>query len=160
MPGPARQPSAILRARGSSLAAKRAAEEAAAPPGRPDPPDHLTALAREEWHRVVEDLETLELVSRVDRAALEGYVAAYELHRIAMADVARDGATQEVLTKAGGVMVRAHPAASIAKSALTEMRSYLREFGLTPATRAKVAAARQAMKDQAGDNLPGDWWES
>ena len=64
--------------------------------------------------------------------ALAEYVAA-------RAEYERDGLTYESTTEKGGTMLRAHPAVGVASDAWRRAKLMLTEFGLTPASRAKVS---------------------
>lgn len=57
----------------AGLASKQIDPETAAPTC----PDHLTADAKSEWKRIVKDLVTLGVVTKIDRAALAVYCQAW-----------------------------------------------------------------------------------
>jgi P27 family predicted phage terminase small subunit len=51
------------------------------------PPSYLSALAKEEWHRIASDLDTCSL----DCALLAAYCEAVSRWRIAQEDIAKNG---------------------------------------------------------------------
>ena len=102
----------------------------------PKPPEHLSDEAKREWRRAGKLLFAIGLMSALDRAALAGYCTAY----------ARWVEAEEAL-KTYGVVVKSpsgfpiqSPYLAIANKALEQMRGFLVEFGMTPASRARVHA--------------------
>lgn len=78
--------------------------------------------------------------------ALAEYVAAREV-------VEREGMTYESESDKTGTMIRRHPAVEIQSDAWRRAKLMLTEFGLTPASRAKVSVA------DAGPADPLAEWE-
>lgn len=139
MPRP-RKPTAVLHLNG---AFKKNPDRAAARTGEPkfekgigEPPEWLDALAVEEWWRVVPDLEKAGVTCRVEAAALGCYCQAVSRLRAAEAQIARDGIT--IVTPVG---LRKHPAVTVADRAMVLVRSFAMDFGITPASRSRVAVA-------------------
>jgi P27 family predicted phage terminase small subunit len=106
------------------------------PPGEiPVPPDHLGDTAKAEWNRIGEILLRLGLLTTLDRAALAAYCTTY----------ARWIDAEEALKKTGPI-VRApsgypmiSPYLVVANRALEQMRAFMIEFGLTPASRSRIS---------------------
>ncbi len=94
----------------------------------PDPPAWLPAEARAEWQRVVPELQRLQLLKPLDRAALTAYCLTWQRLVDAQAQIAGGK-----LTTAGsqGQLVE-HPAVKIFQAASKELRAWCHEFGLTP----------------------------
>ena len=105
--------------------------------GRPHCPRHLSKVARNEWHRIVGELHRVGLLTLADRAALAAYCQLYARWADAEDKIASEGIT---LTTSNGNVIQ-HPAVGVANTALDGMRKYLVEFGLTPASRAKLQTA-------------------
>lgn len=106
----------------------------------PECPPHLKGEARAEWDRITEELEKLGMVSRLERGALAAYCQCW----------ARWVDAEEKLEQFG-LLVRSpngypmpSPYVAIANKAMDQMRAFLIEFGMTPASRTKVADARRA----------------
>jgi P27 family predicted phage terminase small subunit len=110
----------------------------------PKPPRNLDAEAKREWKRVSSELLEAGLLTAVDRAALAAYCAAWSRWRAAEKIIQREGMT--FTTERG--YVQQHPAVGIANTALTTMRQFLVEFGMTPGSRAKVTASAPADDDE------------
>lgn len=109
---------------------------------RPDPPSFLDAIAIEEWHRMVVELEALGLVSKFDHAALEAYCANYSRWKRSEETLRREGDIIEFPNGAKGP----HPAIRIVNQALSLMRQYLIEFGMSPSSRANVKTPKKEEK--------------
>jgi len=141
--GPAPTPTSILNARGSWRAKGRANEPRPAA-GAPPMPRWLSKEAKAEWKRIVPDLLALGVLTRVDRTALAAYCQAHaelvEATRLLEAEGRILGVP--VFNKAGdqtGTVKKAHPAVRLQRDAFARVKVFLGEFGLTPATRAKLA---------------------
>jgi P27 family predicted phage terminase small subunit len=117
---------------------KREPRPAMEPPAKPS---HLSPFAGEAWDRVAPELHRLGLLTVVDGVALELLVCAYDDWRTAHDEVTDEGATYETETAQGGRMVRTNPHVAIRADAWRRVKSILAEFGLTPASRAKIETA-------------------
>lgn len=132
---------------------KRALNKAEPKPKAKAPPcpKHLSKEARKEWRRISKELLTLGLLTTVDRAALAAYCQAW----------ARWVEAEEKMQEVGFNMVEetdkgyAHvsPWFTVANNALKQMRAFLVEFGLTPASRSRVTVAKPEEKDPYADFL-------
>lgn len=105
-------------------------------PSTPSCPKWLHPEAKREWRRIVPHLERLGLLTQVDRAALAAYCQLYARWWEAERAIKAHGLTQ--VTESGYVAQR--PEVGIANSAIKQMRAYLSEFGLSPASRSRIDA--------------------
>lgn len=105
-------------------------------PSTPSCPTWLHPEAKREWRRIVPHLEKLGLLTQVDRTALAAYCQLYARWWEAERAIKAHGLTQ--VTESGYVAQR--PEVGIANSALKQMRAYLSEFGLSPASRSRIDA--------------------
>lgn len=115
-----------------------------------DPPDHLNAEACAEWRRVVEGYRGARIFSIVDRAALATYCTLWAVHvdavrQINAHGVIKRGAGSNARSKVTGEVTS--PYFRIMRETAEQMRAYMREIGLTPASRAAFA--------RAGEQPPG-----
>jgi P27 family predicted phage terminase small subunit len=101
----------------------------------PDSPPELTTAAKREWDRLVAELSPFRILTSLDRPALAAYCSAYAL----WAEATK--ALQE-----HGLMVRSptgypiqSPYLSIANRQAEIMMRIGAEFGLTPASRSRIA---------------------
>lgn len=108
-------------------------------PEIPDPPTNLSPLALEKWHDITPVLFDLGLLSRADRDMLVLYCEEYARYRDAQDVIEREG--MFITTEKGNVIQ--HPAVGVVHKAIALMHKILVEFGMTPAARAKVSAAKK-----------------
>ena len=114
--------------------------------GAPPCPAWLDVEAKREWRRVTPELDRLGLLTVVDRASLAAYCQAASRVMQAERVITDKGMTAEVYKEGldgtpylTGIVTR--PEVGIALKYYGVMKTYLVEFGLTPASRTKVAAA-------------------
>lgn len=109
----------------------------------PKPPTHLNTAARREWKRVSGELYEMGLLTVVDRAALAAYCVVYARWEEAEKKLAVDGYV--VMTPNGYPVQSAW--LQISNKALQQMAKFQSEFGMTPASRAKVTAVGEEEED-------------
>jgi len=120
--------------------------------GIPECPPHLDAEAKKEWRRVSVLLMRAGLLSKVDRAALAAYCCAYS--RWIQAETILRGSG--LLVKAWGGLPVQNPALGIADRAMSQMKAFLVEFGMTPSSRTRVQAVHPDLTDMLDDFLFGE----
>ncbi len=118
-------------------------------PRLPRAPEHLGEAARKEWQRAGRFLLQLGLVSDLDRAALAAYATVYG--RWVEAEQALS--THGVLIKSPNGFPMQSPYLAVANRALEQMRSLLSEFGMSPASRTRVAGVQLDEDDPFEDYL-------
>jgi P27 family predicted phage terminase small subunit len=132
-------------------------KEPTPPLGPPDMPPDLPELAKKEWKSIVPQLEQLGLLSRIDGKALAGYCHAYARWAQAEQRIEKFGIVIEepVLWKnlAGkpftvGYRHKKNPACNISEAALKTMKSFLIEFGMTPAARSRLRVEKPAGEEK------------
>lgn len=106
----------------------------------PDPPDYLDDRARAEWERVGRQLFLAKVITALDRANFAAYCSAVSRHERAEVEMrAAEKAMYRGKEKARGRAVyRFNIAAGQRRTALAEVHRLGTEFGLTPASRAKI----------------------
>lgn len=108
----------------------------------PEPPEYLDSRAREEWARVGRQLFIARVITALDRANFAAYCQAVSSHE--RAEVAMR--TQEKLIYSDGTDEKTrgravhlfNVASGQRRQALNEVQRLGIEFGLTPASRAKI----------------------
>ena len=120
-------------------------------------PKWLEPEAKKEWRRLAKQMEAIGILTEVDMAAFAGYCQAY----------ARWKEAEEFITQHGSIFktpsgyVQQVPQVSIAQQNLKIMQSFCSEFGLTPATRARIIAGGSGTEDVSEDPmeklLKGGW---
>lgn len=100
------------------------------PPGLPTP-------AVELWEEIVPALQAAGVIDRVDTAALVSLCVQW-----ARAEEARELLEEDGLLAIGSMgQVAAHPALAIERAAHVAFLKFAQDFGITPAARARIAAA-------------------
>lgn len=112
----------------------------------PEPPENLPDEARAEWDRVVPEMQRLELLKPIDRAALTTYCLIWQR----LVDAQRDIAEGKVTTRGSQGQLVEHPAVKVFFAASKELRAWCSEFGLTPSAEARIGSGKG--KGDDGDN--------
>jgi P27 family predicted phage terminase small subunit len=136
-----RKPSKLKAVQGNPGKRKLNKREPRPQPGVPDKPARLEKEAQAEWDRLSPILEKMGVLTRADGAALEVYCKLHALNLRAQAAIKKYGIVIAKLDEVGVSTLKKNPAVSIFESTTRLIRSFLQEFGLTPASRSKVAAA-------------------
>lgn len=124
--------------------------EARPNPEIPSAPRHLSREALMEWGRITDELHRLGLLSNIDRAALAAYCQAYGRWSEAEAQIYADPDNPRLTTVTANGTTIQHPLVGIANSAALLMHKFLTEFGMTPSSRTRVAAAGNREKNKQG----------
>lgn len=104
-------------------------------------PPWATQGARDQWDYVVQLLGEVPGVSKKPDEAAALLLAEAIAEFVEAAEVlSEDGHYQDVTTKAGDVMTRAHPAIGVKQKAFAQIQSLCSEFGLTPSSRTRLKA--------------------
>lgn len=113
-------------------------------PTLPEPLPFLCQDAQEEWHRVAPMLYALRLLSDLDTAALAAYCSAYatwkQAHEAIGETAKNDAVSKGLMIKSQKGNLIQNPLLGIANTAAGNMVKYASEFGLTPSSRARIAA--------------------
>lgn len=144
--GPAKKP-AILKLMDGNPGKKPIQKEVRPVPIAPECPAWLPPFAQEEWHRISTQLEKLGLLTQIDASAFEAYCMAYSNWKTA----------QLVLLEKGTVMVspsgveKPRPEVQILNSSIQIMKTFITEFGLSPAGRARMSVPQNGGEDDGQD---------
>ncbi len=133
-------PTALRRANGNPGKRGYNADEPIPPAGMPECPDHLNEAARNEWHRLAPVLHDMGVLAVTDRAALAAYCQAYG--RWVEAEERLTQTPLLIRTPSG--YVQQSPWLSLANKQMELMGRFMAELGLTPASRSRVVALRDA----------------
>jgi len=109
-------------------------EEVVATTSIPQCPSFLKGEARREWKRITPELEILGLISKLDLAALAAYCSNWKMFVEADKAINTEGLT--CINPRGQLVAR--PEIAIRHRAMSQMRAFLIEFGMTPVSRGKV----------------------
>lgn len=136
-----RKPTAVKKLQGNPGKRRLNRKEPKPGPGIPVMPEFLNAVAIREWQHIVPILDKMGVLTTADGEALAGFCTSYAQLVKAEAAIEKYGIVIASLHKETGTAVlRMNPAVRIKSDALRQMRAFMQEFGLTPASRSKVAA--------------------
>ena len=113
----------------------------------PSCPRHLKKAAKTEWRRIAPILTNIGILSAIDRAALAGYCQAWGRWVEAEEKVSERG---EVVKSSNGNIIQ-NPYLCVANRAMDNMRKFLIEFGMTPASRSRISAEKKATGGEYDD---------
>ena len=115
----------------------------------PKCPCHLNAAAKVEWKKIAKTLHKLGLLTEIDGGQLALYCQAW----------GRWVEAEDALKKHGAIVTvpktgrpRKSPYLAVANKAMEQVQRALSEFGMSPASRARVQAAG-ASRDEEGADL-------
>lgn len=108
-------------------------------PGLPACPEWLSKDAKQEWERLLPELDATSMLKKVDMAAFAGYCDSLAMWKRANKVIDMEGLTVETIQGS----LKAHPAVAIRDKALEKMKSFAIEFGFTPASRSRVTQPDQ-----------------
>ena len=128
--GRPRKPTALKKPQGNPGKRRLNKHEPKLPLGIPEMPDGLSAIAQAEWKAIVPLLTNMGVLTPADGKALAAYCSCYALWMRAEQEIAQYGITE---------FGKVNPAVRVRSDALRQMKSFLIEFGLTPASRSKLS---------------------
>jgi P27 family predicted phage terminase small subunit len=130
-------PTRLKLLKGTDRADRLNRSEPSPQPSIPRCPAELGEEARKEWKRITKDLHVLGLLTSIDRAALSLYCDAWGRWIESLDSLKKYGV---VIKSPNGYPVQS-PYLAVANKAAEQVRLLLGEFGLSPASRARVHAA-------------------
>jgi P27 family predicted phage terminase small subunit len=122
--------------------------------GVPEMPKGLRKTAKREWKRLAPKLDEVGVITKVDGKAFAMYCDAYADWEVAQKKCMEDGMwySEPVLNHEGLVVGYKHKQApwfNVKVTAMKVMKSFLIEFGLTPASRSKLKIERKDTEDDS-----------
>jgi len=117
----------------------------------PSCPAHVVGVGRVEWNRVTKELKKLNLITKVDRAALAAYCTAYKDYVDAEHALKKEGVV--IISEKGGAYQ--NPWMPIKKRSMDQMVKFGAEFGLTPSSRARLRVETPTEEDEMANFLFG-----
>lgn len=105
-------------------------------------PAHLSPAAQKEWKTIVPALARLGILAQVDAEALAAFCMTYARWIDAEAEIARTGilVIEPVVVDGQqiGERYKKNPAVTVSHDCLRLMKSFLVEYGMTPASRTRI----------------------
>jgi P27 family predicted phage terminase small subunit len=137
--GPAKKPAHLKLLEGRSTGRDSGGRPVSDGPkfrrGAPDQPTWLTALAAEEWDRVVPTLVKLNVLKPGDASVLAIYCESVAEYRLATHAIEEHGS---LFFEAKQGLIP-HPAVSVRRNAGARAQALAKEFGLTPSSEQDLA---------------------
>lgn len=140
----AKQKSNVILMAGGSKHARPLEPKYRTPVGKP--PEILAGVALETWQKISNEMTAAGTISNVDAEALLAYCTAVQDLHDTYEDIETFGRIVE--TERGLVK---NPAFTIRATALTQIKAFACEFGLTPASRGKVKGSPDEKKNKFAD---------
>ncbi len=104
----------------------------------PTCPAHFDAKGKAVWKKLCTLLKGMGVLTEADGFALERLVDCYRDIEECRELIEKDGRTYKTEDMNGNILVKNNPAVTQQRAADAMFKSYLVEFGLTPAARSKV----------------------
>jgi len=169
--GPAKKPTELKKLEGNPGKRPLPLNEPKPAAFLPACPAFIKGAGRREWNSLAPELYQLGLLTRLDRAALGAYCSSYGLWVEAEHEIARIRRAYRDMLKLrkknpniklpsnGMVSITSNgnsimePLLSVRKQALEQMKSFLVEFGMTPASRTRIVVEKYGEKDPMDELL-------
>lgn len=138
MPGRRPTPTALKLVTGNP--GKRAINKREPKPRAKAPtcPTHLNTKAKAVWRKLCTLLSKMGVLTEADGLALERLCDCYADILACRELIEEDGRTYTTEDQNGNILIKNNPAVNQLRAADAQFKSYLVEFGLTPAARSKV----------------------
>ena len=142
--GPAKKSPNVKKLQGTYRKDRDKGENPAPAPGVPNCPSFLKGEARREWKRVAPELAGLGLYKELDRAALAAYCSSWGMYVEVDKVIREEGLTY--LNSRGRELLR--PEVAIRRQAISQMKAFLTEFGMTPSSRGRIILPENTTDEQ------------
>ncbi len=103
-------------------------------------PSHLSESGKAAWKRLSALLNRIGILTEADGFALERLCDCYSDILDCRALINDGGRTYKIMDAQGNTLIKTNPAVAQLRAADAQLKSYMLEFGLTPASRPKVPA--------------------
>lgn len=104
----------------------------------PKPPTYFRKRARDVWHKVIFELEKLNLLTNLDFELLAAFCYQVQIMEVAARDINKNGMFMESTNKQGATYRYKNPAVSIYNEAVTQVNKLAQQFGLSPSARTRI----------------------
>jgi P27 family predicted phage terminase small subunit len=139
MPGPAPKPTALKLIEGNPGKRKLNTNEPKPANVPPKCPGHLDDVAKKEWKRLAPVLSRMRVLTEADGIVLSTLCQTYS--RLIAAQEALSKSS--LLVKTGSGYVQQSPLIGIISNCTAQLVTLCREFGLSPASRTRIAADQE-----------------
>ena len=145
--GPAPKPTALKLVEGNP--GKRAINKQEPKPkvGVPKCPSHIPGIAKSLWKELAPLLSNMGVLTEADRRALELVCSTYAEYREADQNIRKNGLTYETTGMSGDSIIKSNPAVAMRSDAAKRYLTLIKEFGLTPSSRAGIKVETKNEED-------------
>lgn len=119
------------------------------------PPSWLGKIAKKEFQYIVEETQSIELLTNLDVHTLAVYTNVYEQYILCTKRINEDGIMVEA-NKASETVVAAHPLFVKQASLFDQLRKMQTDLGLSPSSRAKLALHAALTPDKKKEEVEFD----
>jgi P27 family predicted phage terminase small subunit len=128
------------------------------PTGMPTMPHWLRNEAKNEWKRIVPELQAIGLLTKVDKTALAGYCQSYAKWKQAEEFIEQHGFTyqfpkRDETGKITSMYIAPYPQVSIARACLDQVKAFCAEFGMTPSSRTRLSVKKDDKNEDPMESL-------
>lgn len=116
-------------------------------------PAFLGPEGKREWRALKASLAARGILDSADEKSLGLWAAAWEEYMAARKIVLKKGFSVEVLSSIGEPIEKVNPAVSAMQDAWKRLKSMIGEFGIAPASRAKLKPGKGETKDPLAEFL-------
>jgi len=150
MPGPPRKPTKLKLIEGNP-GKQKLHREPQPDLGSTPCPSHLPPLGKKMWKHLVQHLDALNLLAKLDSTILEGICVAYARAVEADTILSRDGLTFQ----SGDNYRQQRPEVAISHNCWRRVKEFATEYGMTPASRGKLSSGSPNEEDDLEAMLAG-----
>lgn len=154
--GPAPKPTALKLLEGNPGKQKLNKNEPKpnVPDAIPKPPSRLLPEAKKEWKRLAPAMVALGLLTEVDTSAFAELCQNYAYYLAADKEIVELGAKGPIaMQKTPSGYTQQHPLLSLRRQYYDQWRKGLADFGLTPASRSRLAVGDESASSNPGVNM-------
>jgi P27 family predicted phage terminase small subunit len=137
-------PSKIKQLQGTERADRKNHHEPISDAIDPKAPSHLKGNAKKEWNRMIEIFENMNLLTKMDRSALEQYCVCYGRWIDVEKEIVKHGTIS--ISEKGVPFIS--PRVNLSSMMLKQMKSFLSEFGMTPSSRTRLHVEKPTEEDE------------
>lgn len=116
-------------------------------------PNHLSDLAKEYYKNIVNEMKDSEVLGNLDIPLVSLTAETLAIIRNCEERINDDGLFYTVTDRNGEVVQKPHPAVNVRDKNLTQVKSLLTQMGMTPSSRASLAADNIKKEKESQDPL-------
>lgn len=116
-------------------------------------PNHLSDLGKHYYSSIVEEMKQSEVLGNLDIPLISLTAETLAIIRDCEERINDDGLFYTVTDRNGDIVQKPHPAVNVRDKNLTQVKSLLTQLGMTPSSRASLAADNVKQEKESQDPL-------